>query len=68
MVRLGLGVSIVPRSYADDSLPGLVFHRIPQMAGRLQIDAIWRANNPAAGLRRVIEDVLHDFSREGNRD
>jgi DNA-binding transcriptional LysR family regulator len=61
MVRLGLGVSIVPRSYADDSLPGLVFQRIPQMAGRLQLDAIWRASNPAAGLRRVIDEVLRDF-------
>jgi DNA-binding transcriptional LysR family regulator len=62
MVRLGLGVSIVPRSYADDSLPGLVFHRLPAMAGRLQIDAIWRANHPAAGLRRVIDEVLSDFA------
>lgn len=65
MVRLGLGVSIVPRSYADDSLPGLAFHRIPQAAGRLQIDAIWRASNPAAALRKMVEEVLSDFAHDG---
>jgi DNA-binding transcriptional LysR family regulator len=64
LVRLGLGVSIVPRSYADDSMPGLVFHRIPQTAGRLQIDAIWRARNPASGLRRVIDDVLRGLPHD----
>ena len=62
MVRLGLGVSIVPRSYADDSLPGLSFHRIPEAAGRLQIDAIWRGSNPAAALRTVVTEVLSDFA------
>lgn len=62
MVRLGLGVSIVPSAYAADELPGLVFRRIPAMAGRLQLDAIWRARQPAAGLQRVIDEVLRDFA------
>lgn len=62
MVRWGLGVSIVPRSYADDALPGLVFHHLPQTAGRLQIDAIWREGNPAPGLRKVVDEVLRNFS------
>jgi DNA-binding transcriptional LysR family regulator len=65
MVRLGLGVSIVPRAYADDSLPGLSFHSIPHTAGRLQIDAIWRASNPAAALRKMIDEVLSEFAHGG---
>jgi DNA-binding transcriptional LysR family regulator len=66
MVRLGLGASIVPRAYADEPLPGLVFHRLPGMAGRLRIDAIWREGNPAPGLRRVVAEVLRDFAQDAS--
>lgn len=61
MVRMGLGVSIVPRAYAAEPTPGLVFRQLPTMAGRLQLDAIWREGNPAPGLRKVIREVLSEF-------
>jgi DNA-binding transcriptional LysR family regulator len=64
MVRLGLGVSIVPRAYADDDLPGLAFHHLPAMAGQLKIDAVWRDSHAGTGLRRVLESVLQDFDHD----
>jgi DNA-binding transcriptional LysR family regulator len=64
MVRLGLGVSIVPRAYADDDLPGLAFHHLPAMAGQLKIDAVWRDSHAGTGLRRVLELVLQDFDHD----
>lgn len=64
MVRLGLGVSIVPRTYADDDLPGLAFHHLPAMAGQLKIDAVWRESHAGTGLRRVLEAVLQNFDHE----
>lgn len=66
LVRQGLGVSIVPRGYADDGLPGLVFHHLPMMAGRLRIDAIWRDANPSPALRRVVNEVLRDMGHGGS--
>lgn len=68
LVRQGLGVSIVPRGYADDDLPGLVFHHLPTMAGRLRIDAIWRDANPSPALRRVVDEVLRGMSHGGSGD
>ena len=68
LVRQGLGVSIVPRGYADDNLPGLVFHHLPTMAGRLRIDAIWRDANPSPALRRVVDEVLRDISHGSSGD
>ena len=50
----------------DEPLPGLVFHRLPGMAGRLCIDAIWREGNPAPGLRRVVAEVLRDFAQDAS--
>jgi DNA-binding transcriptional LysR family regulator len=64
MVRLGLGVSIVPRAYADDDLPGLAFHHLPAVAGQLKIDAVWRDSHAGTGLRRVLESVLQDFDHD----
>lgn len=65
MVQLGLGVSILPRTYSKHAPPAVVFRHLPSMAGRLNIDAIWRETNPAPGLRRVIDEVLTSFAHDG---
>ena len=64
MVQLGLGVSIVPRAYSAHAPPGVTFRQLPNMAARLKIDALWREGNPAAGLRRVIDEVLQTFAHD----
>ena len=61
MVQLGLGVSIVPRAFAAQAPPAVLFRQLPSMAARLKIDALWREGNPAPGLRRVIDEVLRSF-------
>jgi DNA-binding transcriptional LysR family regulator len=64
MVQLGLGVSIVPRTYSKHAPAAVVFRSLPSMAARLKIDAIWRDGNPAPGLRRVIDEVLQTFAHD----
>ncbi len=66
LVRLGLGVSIVPRGYADDAMPGLVFHRLARLAGTLRIDAIWREGNPSPALRQLVEAVLQGLGHDAS--
>lgn len=64
MVQLGLGVSIVPRAYANAAMREVVFRQLPTMAARLRIDAIWREGNAAPGLRRVVDEVLRSFAHD----
>jgi len=64
MVQLGLGVSIVPRTFGHAAMPGVVFKVLPGMAARLRIDAIWREGNAAPGLRRVVDQVLQTFVQD----
>jgi DNA-binding transcriptional LysR family regulator len=64
MVQLGLGVSVVPRAYSTHAPPAVVFRKLPDMAARLKIDALWREGNPAPGLRRVVDDVLQTFAHD----
>jgi len=64
MVQLGLGVSIVPRTFGHATMPGVVFKPLPGMAARLRIDAIWREGNAAPGLRRVVDQVLQTFAQD----
>jgi DNA-binding transcriptional LysR family regulator len=58
MVRHGLGVAVVPASYADAAGEGTVVFSLPQSDGRLQIDAVWRADHRSELLQQVIDRVL----------
>lgn len=58
MVRQGLGVCMLPSSFADAAGPGLRVHHLPLAAGVLQIDAVWRADHLHGLLRHVVEHVL----------
>jgi DNA-binding transcriptional LysR family regulator len=58
MVRQGLGICIVPESFAALAGDGLSVIRLPATAGRIQIDAVWRAERAAGPLQRVLAHVL----------
>lgn len=58
MIRNGLGVSVVPTSYADAAGAGIIAIALPETDARLQIDAVWRADHRSELLQQVIERVL----------
>ena len=60
MVKLGLGVALVPRSYARAGLPGVVFREIGQTAGHIQLYAIWREQAPSDLVMRVVSEVMSE--------
>ncbi len=58
MVRQGLGICIVPESFAALAGEGLAVLRLPATAGRIQIDAVWRADRATGPLQQVLAQVL----------
>jgi DNA-binding transcriptional LysR family regulator len=58
MVRQGLGICIVPESFADLAGDGLHVRPLPASAGRIQIDAVWRGERVAGPLAQVLVNVL----------
>ncbi len=58
MVRHGLGVCIVPSSYATAVGDELHVHHLPLSVGALQLDAVWNPDNPSELLRYVVEHLL----------
>lgn len=58
IVRLGLGVSLVPRSYAKAGVGGVVFREVSHTAGRVQLFAIWRERAPSDLVQKIIAEVM----------
>ena len=58
MVRQSLGICIVPESFAAIAGEGVHVRRLPASAGRVQIDAVWRADKATGPLQLVLEQVL----------
>lgn len=59
MVRCGLGVSVVPRAYAESDPDGIVARPLLDLSpGPMQIDAVWRDQNESPLLRLVTTEVL----------
>jgi len=61
LVRLGLGISLVPKPYARTSFPGVVFKELDNSAGHLHIYAVWRDEVSSDLVRKVIEKVMCDL-------
>lgn len=58
MVRCGLGVSVVPMAYAEAASEGIHVRPLSPAPGTMQIDAVWRDENPSPLLRLVTSQVL----------
>lgn len=58
MVRCGLGVSVVPLAYAQSAGEGLHVRPLESGPGAMQIDAVWREQNPSPLLHLVTSQVL----------
>lgn len=58
MVRLGLGVSIAPASYANTGFAGVVFREFAQTAGQVRLEMIWSDKHASDLTRRVVREVV----------
>lgn len=58
MVRLSLGISLVPRSYANAGVDGVVFRSFEGSSNELRLHAIWREHNVSDLIRHVVVDVI----------
>lgn len=58
MVRLGLGVSVVPRSYAQSTFPGVCFRDLPETTGRVRMEAIWSERRASELTLHVTQQIL----------
>jgi DNA-binding transcriptional LysR family regulator len=58
MVRCGLGVSVVPLAYAQAASEGLHVRPLESEPGAMQLDAVWREQNPSPLLRLIVSQVL----------
>lgn len=54
LVARGLGITILPSSYAYSTLPDVRFINLPQ---RVNLHAIWRKDDPSPVLRNVLKQV-----------
>jgi len=61
MVRLGLGVALVPRSFVGTAVSGVQFRELPEAEGRVRISAIWKENNPSELVQRVVAETLKEM-------
>lgn len=55
MVRLGLGISIAPASYAHTGFAGVVFREFNQSAGQVRLELIWSDRHATPLTRQVVE-------------
>jgi DNA-binding transcriptional LysR family regulator len=58
MVRLGFGVSLVPRAYAQGAFPGVRFRELPATAGSVRMEAIWSERHASALTRKIVAAVF----------
>ena len=60
LIRLGLGISLVPRPYSRSIYPGILFKDLDDSAGHLHLYAIWKEQVSSELVRKVIEDLMLD--------
>jgi len=60
LIRLGMGISLVPRPYSRSTYPGIVFKNLDDSAGHLHLYAIWKEQVTSELVRKVIEDLMLD--------
>ncbi|QHE90401.1 LysR family transcriptional regulator [Pandoraea fibrosis] len=58
MVRLGFGVSLVPRAYAHSAFPGVRFREMPTTAGSVRMEAIWSERHASALTHKIVTTIL----------
>lgn len=60
LIRLGMGISLVPRPYSLSTYPGIVFKDLDDSAGHLHLYAIWKEQVSSELVQKVVEDLMRD--------
>lgn len=58
MVSLGLGVALVPSSFAQSAVRGVAYRRLDAVTQRVRICAIWNPKNPSDLVGNVVQGIL----------
>ncbi|HEY9279908.1 MAG TPA: LysR substrate-binding domain-containing protein [Eoetvoesiella sp.] len=58
MVRLGLGVALVPSSFARSASPGVTYRRMETVTQSVSICAIWHPKNPSNLVHAAVREIL----------
>jgi len=60
LIRLGLGISLVPKPYSRSSFPGVVFKELGGSAGQLHLFAVWRDDVSSELVKKVVEGIMFE--------
>lgn len=58
LIRLGLGISLVPRPYAKSNIPGVVFRDLDGSTGHLHLYAVWKDDHASDLVNKVVEGIM----------
>lgn len=58
LIRLGFGISLVPRFYATSGVSGIVFRELDGSTGNLHLHAVWNENNYSELTDAIVECLL----------
>jgi DNA-binding transcriptional LysR family regulator len=60
LIRLGLGISLVPKPYSRSPFPGIVFKELEGSAGQLHLFAVWRDDVSSERVKKVVEQIMFE--------
>ena len=60
MIRLGLGISLVPKLYSRSIFPGVVFKSLDDSAGHLHLYTVWKENVTSEIVTKVIAGIMSE--------
>lgn len=58
LIRLGLGISLVPRPYAKSNIPGVVFRELDGSTGHLHLYVVWKDSHVPDLVNKVVEGIM----------
>lgn len=63
LIKLGMGISLVPKAYSRTTYPGVAFKDLEDSAGHLHLYVVWKEKMKSSLTRKVIDEVmLHRFT------
>jgi DNA-binding transcriptional LysR family regulator len=54
LVSAGMGIALVPRSVSNLKRPGVIYHALPTLHGKVEIDIAWRKENSSPVLKTFL--------------
>jgi DNA-binding transcriptional LysR family regulator len=62
LVEAGLGIALVPESFADFLTRGIIYRPLQEPAPEIAITAVWRTDDPSPLLHKFVQDCILTYS------